>query len=124
MANVHANIITQEIGKHLRKHVAACLRLLDDGCTVPFIARYRKEATGGMDEVVVRTIANRHKQLGEIEKRKEYIREIIAEKGKLTDELAERLDKSYDSTEIEDIFLPYKPRRATRPQAARDAGLE
>lgn len=124
MANVHANIITKELGKYLRKHIAACLRLIDDGCTVPFIARYRKEATGGMDEVVVRTIANRHKQLSEIEKRKEYIKEVITEKGKMTPELAERIEESYDTTELEDIFMPYKPRRATRAQAAREAGLE
>lgn len=58
MVNVHANIITKEIGSHLRKHVAACLRLLDDGATVPFISRYRKEATGGMDEVTVYNIRN------------------------------------------------------------------
>ncbi len=68
MVNVHANIITKELGTHLRKHVAACLRLLDDGATVPFIARYRKEATGGMDEVTVHNIKMRHEALFELEK--------------------------------------------------------
>lgn len=124
MANVHANIITKELGTHLRKHVAACLRLLDEGCTVPFISRYRKEATGGMDEVAVRAIAARHKQLSEIEKRKEYIVGVISEKEKLTPELAERIENCFDTTELEDIFLPYRPRRATRAQAARELGLE
>lgn len=77
MVNVHANIITKELGTHLRKHVAACLRLLDDGATVPFIARYRKEATGAMDEVTVRTVQLRHEALSELDKRKEYIKGVI-----------------------------------------------
>ncbi|MDE6170021.1 MAG: RNA-binding transcriptional accessory protein, partial [Duncaniella sp.] len=79
MVNVHANIITKELGTHLRKHVAACLHLLDEGATVPFIARYRKEATGAMDEVVVRSIQMRHEALAELDKRKEYIKDVIRE---------------------------------------------
>ena len=71
--NVHANVITRELGKYLRKHVAACLRLLDEGATVPFISRYRKEATGGMDEVTVYAIKKRHDALTELDKRKEFI---------------------------------------------------
>lgn len=124
MVNVHANIITKELGTHLRKHVAACLRLLDEGATVPFIARYRKEATGGMDEVTVHNVKTRHDSLFEIEKRKEYILQTIREAGALTPELEARIDETFDTTVLEDIFLPYKPKRNTRAQAARALGLE
>lgn len=124
MVNVHANIITRELGKYLRKHVAACLRLLDEDATVPFIARYRKEATGGMDEVTVYNIKKRHDALSELEKRKEYIiNEITAADG-LTPELRTRIEETLDPTELEDIFLPFKARRNTRAQAARDLGFE
>ncbi len=119
MVNVHANIITKELGTHLRKHVAACLRLLDDGATVPFIARYRKEATGGMDEVTVHNIKMRHEALFELEKRKEYILQTIRDREALTPELEARIEETLDSTVLEDIFLPYKPKRNTRAQAAR-----
>lgn len=124
MANVHANIITKEIGTHLRKHVAACLRLLDEGATVPFIARYRKEATGGMDDVVVHTIARRHAELTELDKRKEFIIETIKNAGAMTPELEERIMESFDPVEIEDIYVPFKGKRSTRAQAARNLGLE
>ncbi|MDE6683988.1 MAG: hypothetical protein K2J94_02275 [Duncaniella sp.] len=124
MVNVHANIITKELGTHLRKHVAACLRLLDEGATVPFIARYRKEATGGMDEVTVHNIKTRHESLFEIEKRKEYILQTIREADALTPELEARIEETFDSTVLEDIYLPYKPKRNTRAQAARALGLE
>ncbi len=124
MVNVHANIITKELGTHLRKHVAACLRLLDDGATVPFIARYRKEATGGMDEVTVHNIKMRHEALFELEKRKEYILQTIRDREALTPELEARIEETLDSTVLEDIFLPYKPKRNTRAQAARALGLE
>lgn len=124
MVNVHANTITKELGTHLRKHVAACLRLLDDGATVPFIARYRKEATGGMDEVTVHNIKLRHEALFEIEKRKEYILQTIREREALTPELEARIEETLDPTILEDIFLPYKPKRNTRAQAARVLGLE
>ena len=124
MVNVHANIITKELGTHLRKHVAACLRLLDDGATVPFIARYRKEATGGMDEVTVHNIKMRHEALFELEKRKEYILQTIRDREALTPELEARIEETLDPTVLEDIFLPYKPKRNTRAQAARALGLE
>lgn len=124
MVNVHANIITQELGSHLRKHVAACLRLLDEGATVPFIARYRKEATGGMDEVTVHNVKTRHDALAELDKRKEYIKEVIKSAGALTPELESRIDETLDPVAIEDIYLPYKPKRNTRAQAARALGLE
>lgn len=124
MVNVHANIITKELGNYLRKHVAACLRLLDEGATVPFIARYRKEATGGMDEVTVYNIKTRHEALFELEKRKEYILQTIRDNGALTPELEARIEETFDPTVLEDIYLPYKPKRNTRAQAARALGLE
>lgn len=124
MANIHANIITKELGSYLRKHVAACLRLLDDGATVPFIARYRKEATGGMDEVTVHSVMERHQALTELDKRKEYIIDVIKEAGALTPELQDRITETLDPVVLEDIYLPYKPKRNTRAQAARALGLE
>lgn len=124
MANVHANVITAELGSHLRKHVAACLRLLDEGATVPFIARYRKEATGGMDEVTVHAVQKRHQELTELDKRKEYILDVIREREALTPELQERIMETLDPVVLEDIYLPYKPKRNTRAQAARAIGLE
>lgn len=124
MANVHANVITAELGTHLRKHVAACLRLLDEGATVPFISRYRKEATGGMDEVTVHAVQMRHQELTELDKRKEYIIDVIKERDMLTPELQERIMETLDPVVLEDIYLPYKPKRNTRAQAARALGLE
>lgn len=124
MANVHANVITAELGTHLRKHVAACLRLLDEGATIPFIARYRKEVTGGMDEVTVHAVQKRHQELSELDKRKEYILDVIRERGALTAELEERINETLDPVALEDIYLPYKPKRNTRAQAARALGLE
>lgn len=124
MVNIHANIITAELGTHLRKHVAACLKLLDDGATVPFIARYRKEATGAMDEVTVRNVMMRHQELTELEKRKEYIIGVIREREALTPELEARIEETLDPVALEDIYLPYKPKRNTRAQAARALGLE
>lgn len=124
MVNVHANIITSELGTHLRKHVAACLRLLDEGATVPFIARYRKEATGSMDETTVHAIMIRHKALTELDKRKEYILSTIRAAGALTPELESRIEETFDTTVLEDIFVPFKPRRNTRAQVARNLGFE
>lgn len=124
MANIHANIITKELGSYLRKNVAACLRLLDDGASVPFIARYRKEATGGMDEVVVRSIQERHTALTEIDKRKEHILTVIREADALTPELEERINETFDPIVLEDLYLPYKPKRNTRASNAKTLGLE
>ena len=124
MVNVHANIITRELGTHLRKHVAACLKLLDEGATVPFISRYRKEATGAMDEVTVHAVMKRHQELTELDKRKEYIRDVIKGQGALTPELDARIEETLDPIALEDLYLPYKPKRNTRAQAARALGLE
>lgn len=100
------------------------LQLLDEGCTIPFISRYRKERTGGLDEVQITSISELNDKLKEIEKRKETIIKTITEQGKLTPELAKRIDTCYDTAELEDIYLPYKPKRRTRAQAARERGLE
>ena len=100
------------------------LKLLEGGATIPFISRYRKEATGGLDEVQIDEIKNRHDKLCEVAKRKETILSTIEEQGKLTDELRQRIESSWDSTEIEDIYLPFKPKRKTRAEAARQKGLE
>lgn len=124
MVNVHANIITRELGTHLRKHVAACLKLLDEGATVPFISRYRKEATGAMDEVTVHAVMKRHQELTELDKRKEYIRDVIKGQRALTPELDARIEETLDPVALEDLYLPYKPKRNTRAQAARALGLE
>ena len=106
------------------KQVGGTVALLDEGCTIPFISRYRKEVTGALDEVQVASISDHLEKLKEIEKRKETILKTIEEQGKLTDELRVRIEKSWDSTELEDIYLPYKPKRKTRAEAARQKGLE
>lgn len=123
MALDTAEIISNRLNLS-RKQVAAVLRLLDDGATIPFIARYRKEATGSLDEVVLHTIRQNAESLAELEKRKEFIASAIDAQGALTDELALRLASSLDAAEIEDIYLPFKPKRRTRAGAAREAGLE
>lgn len=100
------------------------LSLLAGGATIPFISRYRKEATGGLDEVQIGEIKDRNDKLCELAKRKETIFSTIKELGKLTDELRLRIERSWDATELEDIYLPYKPKRKTRAEAARQKGLE
>ena len=100
------------------------LSLLDGGATIPFISRYRKEATGGLDEVQIGEIRDRNDKLCELAKRKETILSTIEEQGKLTEELRKRIEQSWDATEVEDIYLPYKPKRKTRAEAARQKGLE
>lgn len=102
----------------------ATIKLLDEGCTIPFIARYRKEATGSLDEVQIANISNRNDKLLEIEKRKQTILDTIAEQGKLTDELRCRIEKTWNQTELEDIYAPYKPKKRTRAEIARQKGLE
>lgn len=100
------------------------LSLLAGGATIPFISRYRKEATGGLDEVQIAEIKDRNEKLCELTKRKETILSTINEQNKLTDELRQRIEVCWDMTELEDIYLPYKPKRKTRAEAARQKGLE
>lgn len=100
------------------------LKLLQGGATIPFISRYRKEATGGLDEVQISEINSRYEKLLELSKRKETIQSTIESLGKLTDDLRRRIDGCWDATELEDIYLPYKPKRKTRAEAARQKGLE
>lgn len=109
----------------LQEHrVENTLKLLQGGATIPFISRYRKEATGGMDEVQISEINNRYEKLCELTKRKETIISTIEEQSKMTAELRSRIDNCWDSTELEDIYLPFKPKRKTRAEAARQKGLE
>lgn len=100
------------------------LKLLQGGATIPFISRYRKEATGGLDEVQIEDIHTRYEKLCELAKRKETVLSTIEEQGKLTDTLRERISNCWDATELEDIYLPFKPKRKTRAEAARQKGLE
>ena len=104
--------------------VAATLSLLAEGCTIPFISRYRKERTGGLNEVQIAAISEQSQRLTETAKRKETILKTINDLGKMTPELQKRIDQCWDATELEDIYLPFKPRRRTRAQVAREQGLE
>lgn len=106
------------------KQISSTLHLLEDGATIPFISRYRKEATGGLDEVQIEQIKEQHDKLCDIAKRKETVLNTIDEQGKLTDELRKRIETTWNPTELEDIYLPYKPKRKTRAEAARQKGLE
>ena len=106
------------------QNVSAVLTLLNEGCTIPFISRYRKERTGGLDEVQITDISELYDRLKELGKRKETILKTIREQEKLTPELEAKIRACMDSTELEDIYLPYKPKRRTRAQIAREQGLE
>ena len=106
------------------KQVAHTLELLEGGATIPFISRYRKEATGGLDEVQIENIRNAYDKLVETVKRKDTILSAIEAQGKLTDGLKQRIADCWDTTELEDIYLPYKPKRRTRAEIARQKGLE
>lgn len=121
--NKLADIISGEL-KLPGRGVAETLGMLDSGCTIPFISRYRKERTGGLDEVQITAISELYGKLKEIEKRKETVVTTITGQGRMTPELARRIDECHDMAELEDIYLPYKPKRRTRAQAARERGLE
>ncbi len=116
-------IIVRETG--LKAHqVENTLKLLDGGATIPFISRYRKESTGGMDEVQVTTVSDALERLMALDKRKETVLSTIESQEKLTPELKERIEHCWDATELEDIYAPFKPHRRTRADAAREKGLE
>lgn len=106
------------------KQIRQTLGLLENGATIPFISRYRKEVTGGLDEVQIESIKTHYEKLSETAKRKETILSTIQEQGKLTAELQKRIEETWENTLLEDIYLPYKPKRKTRAEAARQKGLE
>ncbi len=118
-----AQIIAQEIGARPNQ-VTATVELLDGGATVPFVARYRKEVTGGLDDTQLRTLNERLGYLRELEARRSTITETIKGQGKLTEELAKNIAKAVTKSELEDIYLPYKPKRRTKAMIARENGLE
>src|SRR5450432_496676 len=106
------------------KGMLAVIELLDEGATVPFIARYRKEATGNLDEVQIRGIQEKLEYFRELEERRETVLQTIDGQGKLTPELKARIEATLEKTELEDLYLPYKPKRRTKASIARDKGLE
>ena len=116
-------LISNKIGVSA-KQIAATVALLNENATIPFIARYRKEKTGSLDEVQIAAIADEYHRYLEIEDRKATILRTIEEQGKLTSELKARIERSWDATELEDIYLPYKPHRKTRADVAREQGHE
>lgn len=121
------NLFTKRISDLLNiniKYVDNTLELLDSGCTIPFISRYRKERTGGLDEVQITQICELNERMKETAKRKETIIKTISEQGKLTPELEKRINECWEPEVLEDIYMPYKPKRRTRAQMARENGLE
>lgn len=106
------------------QYVGNTLQLLEEGCTIPFIARYRKERTGNLNEVQIAQISELNDKYKELQKRKDTIVKTINEQKKMTPELQQRIDQCWDANELEDIYLPYKPKRRTRAQVAREQGLE
>ncbi|HDS01795.1 MAG TPA: RNA-binding transcriptional accessory protein, partial [candidate division Zixibacteria bacterium] len=120
---MHIAIIARELdlGQH---QVGATIELLDDGATVPFIARYRKEATGSLDEVQITRIRDRVQQLRELDKRRDAILKSLDERELLTEEIQDKIMAAETMARLEDIYLPYKPRRRTRAIIAKEKGLE
>ena len=115
--------ISQQISVNL-KSLTATVELLDEGSTVPFIARYRKEVTGNLDEVQIRDIEEKLAYFRELEDRRKTVLETIDSQGKLTPELRARIEAALEKTELEDLYLPYKPKRRTKASIAREKGLE
>lgn len=120
---LHEKTIAKELSI-TAKQVTSTVELLDDGATVPFLARYRKEVTGGLDEVLITSIRDRLAQLRELDKRRTAILASLEEQGKLTDVLQGQIDAAATMTELEDLYLPYRPKRRTRAMIARERGLE
>src|SRR5690625_72530 len=118
-----ASMLATELGIRPAQ-VNATIELLDDGATVPFIARYRKEVTGGLDDTVLRQFELRLLYMRELEERRAAILESISDQGKLSDELARQIHDADTKQRLEDLYTPYKPKRRTRAQIARDAGIE
>ncbi|SFL25193.1 Tex family protein [Proteiniphilum acetatigenes] len=122
MSVIHT-LISKSLNIPIR-NVENSIKLLEEGATIPFISRYRKEVTGGLDEVKIANIKELNEKYTELEKRKEYVLKSISEQEKLTPELEKKITDCWDSTELEDIYLPYKPKRQTRAEIARKNGLE
>ena len=121
------NQFTSRIAQQLQlseRSVGNTIELLNDGATIPFIARYRKERTGSLDEVQIAQIGELYQKFQELQKRKETILKTIEEQGKLTPELKQRIEETWESSVLEDIYLPYRPKRRTKAQVAREHGLE
>ena len=116
-------ILSQELSATAAQ-ITAAVELLDDGATVPFIARYRKEATGGLDDTQLRQLAERLQYLRELEERKAVVLKSIEEQGKLSDDLKAQIEAADNKTALEDLYLPYKPKRRTKAQIAREHGLQ
>ena len=123
MSTQHFLTIAQELSIS-SKQVAATVELLDQGGTVPFISRYRKEITGSLDEVQIGGIRDRIEQLRELDKRKEFVLKTIKDQEKLTPSLEKSIKEASTLTEVEDLYLPYKPKRKTRATQAKEKGLE
>jgi uncharacterized protein len=123
MQTIYTTIIAKSLSISER-NVSKTIDLLNDGATIPFISRYRKEATGGLDEVAVNEVKQQYEKLCELTKRKETVLKAIEEQGKLTPELKSTIENCWDSTKLEDIYLPYKPKKHTRAEIARQKGLE
>lgn len=123
MTDIFPSLIAKETSIR-QQQVENTIKLLDDGATVPFISRYRKEATGNLDEVQIGTIAQSYEKLKEIAARKETIVSTIEEQGKMTPDLRKEIEQTWDSTRLEDLYQPYKPKRKTRAMKARELGLE
>ena len=115
-------ILARELGKEAR-HVENVVRLLDEGNTVPFIARYRKELHGAMDDAALRTLAERLQYLRGLEERREAVKKAVDQQGKLTEELSAAIDAAATLAEVEDLYRPYKQKRRTRAAIAREKGL-
>ena len=116
-------IIAKQLGLR-EKQVESTINLLAQGATIPFISRYRKEATGGLNEVQVAQVKEQNDKLTELIHRRDYILQTIEEQCKLTDDLKKRISECWDATQLEDIYLPFKPKRKTKAEVARKKGLE
>jgi len=123
MSNIHIKKISSELKLH-DSQVQAVASLLESGCTVPFIARYRKEATGSLDEVVIAVIRDRLQQLVELDQRRAAILKSLEENGHLNDELKEKVESATNMAALEDVYLPFRPKKRTRAMIAREKGLE
>ncbi|MCL1934742.1 MAG: RNA-binding transcriptional accessory protein [Candidatus Azobacteroides sp.] len=123
MQTIYVSLISRSLSIS-EKSISKTLELLDEGATIPFISRYRKEVTGGLNEIQIEEIKQQYSKLQELTSRKETILRSIEEQEKLTPELKARIENTWDSTELEDIYLPYKPKKQTRSEIARKKGLE